>query len=144
MRPLIYLSLMGGVFSCSAADCVLPSSIVGKDVLAIVDQGYSPLNPMAGYVYKMSFKEKGTYSYLSLNENKTYQGTYRYSRLPQNKNIAVISASAIFDGLSVAYTMTLLCETNFSGVYFYQQSEGTGGTRANTARYYFPDTVKAP
>ncbi|MFS1563320.1 MAG: hypothetical protein ACL7AX_06785 [Candidatus Arsenophonus phytopathogenicus] len=51
-------------------------------------------------------------------------------------NTGVIDAQEEFEGQATHYTITLLCENEHSGVYFYQQSKGIGGQRVNIGRYY--------
>lgn len=63
-----------------------------------------------------------------------YHGKYRY-RLVE-PNIGVIDAQEEFEGQATHYTITLLCENEHSGVYFYQQSKGIGGQIVNIGRYY--------
>lgn len=80
---------------------------------------------MAGVLCKMVFFADGKYDYHILNNGKQYHGKYRY-RLVE-PNIGVVDAQEEFEGQATHYTITLLCENEHRGVYFYQQSKCIGG-----------------
>lgn len=132
LLTIAYLLTTG--FSANATTCNLMNKLTKRPLLMEVTQPYSADNPMAGVLYKMVFSADGKYDYHILNNGKQYHGKYRY-RLVE-PNIGVIDAQEEFEGQATHYTITLLCENEHSGVYFYQQSKGIGGQRVNIGRYY--------
>ncbi len=123
------------LFNYSYAGCTLPEDIKNKDILMINTSSYTPDNPMSGEVYMMHYKSDDKYHYETLRNGRNYNGTYRYQRI--STNIAIIAASENFAGTPAQYTLTLICDNQNAGSYFYQQDSGIGGIRANSAQYYF-------
>ncbi|MHA1067151.1 hypothetical protein ACR9GP_25305 [Enterobacter ludwigii] len=118
----------------SAIGCSLPDTLIGESIMAENVQPYSPENPMAGDVYLMKFGKDGKYSYVTLKDNKTYEGEYAYKKL--SAGVSVITATSTYSDDTVKYSMTMVCSNNYYGSYNYQQSIGVGGERTNISRYF--------
>ncbi|WP_235423984.1 hypothetical protein [Citrobacter koseri] len=130
------LTLSGMIFvSEVSAGCHFPDSLAGANMLAENTQTYSPDNPMANDVYNIHFDKDNRFTYRILSDNTRHEGTFSYVKLAPD--VAVISTVESFNGERVNYDMKLICNNDYSGTYIYQQREGVGNERTNTARYFF-------
>ncbi|ATM85887.1 hypothetical protein OP862_11125 [Yersinia massiliensis] len=133
MKRLLFVIALCSIGTASAT-CKVPESIEGKDFIMAISASYSPTNPMAGNVYKMQYRSDKKYNYKVLNNGNDYSGQYQYKRIADN--IGIISSEEMFGEKLAKYTLTLICDNDNSGVYFYQQSDGVAGNRSNTSHYY--------
>ena len=117
--------------------CSLPTSLAGKAIIAAIDPEYSPHNPFAGTIMKLSFMQDDSYINHIYTSNMTVKGGYKYRRLADN--VGQLNAWEIFDGKKTEYQYTLVCETDYRGTAVYTQKQGAIGpdVRQNSSTYTF-------